>query len=133
MASAARPDPSLQFSAGAAAQGHRRASPQSLDQLQKLEAQLHERDEKLSTLLSNQAALDAELQALREEVAAAKKANTAQPDTHDYSEAETRDYFIDLLLKEAGWELDPKKNFEIEVTGMPNNAGPGLRRLRAVG
>ena len=22
---------------------------------------------------------------------------------HNYSEAETRDYFIDLLLKEAGW------------------------------
>jgi len=32
---------------------------------------------------------------------------------HDYSEAETRDYFIDLLLKEAGWELT-EKNFEIE-------------------
>jgi type I restriction enzyme R subunit len=58
---------------------------------------------------------------LREEVAAAKKANTAQPDTHDYSEAETRDYFIDLLLKEAGWQLDPAKNFEVEVSGMPND------------
>ena len=43
---------------------------------------------------------------LRDEVAAAKKANAATPDTHDYSEAETRDYFIDLLLKEAGWALD---------------------------
>jgi len=121
----ARPDPSLQFSAALLPKATA-VQPQSLDQLQKLEAQLHERDEKLSALLSNQAALNAELQALREEVAAAKKANTAQPDTHDYSEAETRDYFIDLLLKEAGWELDPKKNFEIEVTGMPNNQGKGF-------
>ncbi|HQY76455.1 MAG TPA: DEAD/DEAH box helicase family protein, partial [Rhodoferax sp.] len=120
----ARPDPSLQFSAALLPKATA-AQPQSLDQLQKLEAQLHERDEKLSTLLSSQAALNAELQALREQVAAAKKANTAQPDTHDYSEAETRDYFIDLLLKEAGWELD-QKNFEIEVTGMPNNAGQGF-------
>ena len=30
----------------------------------------------------------------------------AQPDDHDYSEAETRDLFIDLLLREAGWPLD---------------------------
>ena len=120
----ARPDPSLQFSAALLPKATA-AQPQSLDQRQKLEAQLHERDEKLSTLLSSQAALNAELQALREQVAAAKKANTAQPDTHDYSEAETRDYFIDLLLKEAGWELD-QKNFEIEVSGMPNNAGQGF-------
>jgi type I restriction enzyme R subunit len=98
---------------------------QSIDQLQKLETQLRERDEKLSVLLSAKATLDDELQKLRAEVAAAKKANTAQPDTHDYSEAETRDYFIDLLLKEAGWQLDAK-NFEIEVSGMPNNAGVGF-------
>jgi type I restriction enzyme R subunit len=101
-------------------------APQSPDQLQKLEAQLSERDEKLSALLSDKAALDAELKQLREAFAAAKKTNDAEPDTHDYSEAETRDYFIDLLLKEAGWELDPKKNFEIEVAGMPNNEGIGF-------
>ena len=34
-----------------------------------------------------------------------KSARPRQRDTHDYSEAETRDYFIDLLLKEAGWAL----------------------------
>lgn len=28
-------------------------------------------------------------------------------------------------MKEAGWELDPKKNFEIEVSGMPNAEGKG--------
>jgi type I restriction enzyme R subunit len=100
-------------------------SQQSIDQLQKLETQLRDRDEKLSVLLSAKTALDDELLALRAEVAAAKKANTAQPDTHDYSEAETRDYFIDLLLKEAGWHLDAK-NFEIEVSGMPNETGIGF-------
>ncbi len=98
---------------------------QTLDQMKKLETQLHEHDEKLSALQAGKAALDEELKKLREEFAAAKKANSAQPDTHDYSEAETRDYFIDLLLKEAGWELD-KKNFEIEVAGMPNNEGKGF-------
>jgi type I restriction enzyme R subunit len=124
-----RPDPSQAFKADLLpkAPGDAPAVPQqTLDQLQKLEARLSERDEKLSALLSDKAALDNQLKALREEFAAAKKANSAQPDTHDYSEAETRDYFIDLLLKEAGWELDPKKNFEIEVAGMPNNEGKGF-------
>ena len=65
-------------------------------------------------------------QRLREEVAAAKKANTATPDTHDYSEAETRDFFIDLLLKEAGWALDQPQDREYEVTGMPNAEGKGF-------
>jgi type I restriction enzyme R subunit len=127
----ARPAPDLRFapdllpSPAAASPAVAVAPVQSIDQLQKLEAQLRERDEKLSVLLSSHAALDDELKKLREEVAAAKKANTAQPDTHDYSEAETRDYFIDLLLKEAGWQLD-KRNFEIEVSGMPNKQGVGF-------
>jgi type I restriction enzyme R subunit len=59
-------------------------------------------------------------------VAAAKQAATAQPDTHDYSEAETRDYFIDLLLKEAGWPLDQTRDREFAVAGMPNNEGKGF-------
>jgi type I restriction enzyme R subunit len=59
-------------------------------------------------------------------VAAAKAVSAAQPDTHDYSEAETRDYFIDLLLKEAGWALDQPRDREFEVTGMPNAPGKGF-------
>lgn len=120
----ARPDPGQRFAPDLLPKASS-IPPQTLNQLQKLEEKLHERDEKLSTLLSDKAALNEELKKLQAEVAAAKKANSAQPDTHDYSEAETRDYFIDLLLKEAGWELDEKKNFEIEVTGMPNKEGKG--------
>ena len=119
-----RPDPGLCFNpailpaAGA-------APPQTLAQLQRLESQLQERDEKLSRLLSDKLALDRELEQLRAEVAAAKLANSTQPDTHDYSEAETRDYFIDLLLKEAGWDLTAE-NFEVPVDGMPNGKGRGF-------
>ena len=120
-----RPAPGLSFSAALLPQPSA-APAQTLDQLQKLEAQLHERDEKLSTLLADKSALDVELKQLREEFAAARKVNAAQPDTHDYSEAETRDYFIDLLLKEAGWSLDQPQDREFEVSGMPNNAGVGF-------
>ena len=99
---------------------------QTIEQLQKLETQLRDRDEKLSTLLADKNALDEELKRLRAEIAKAKKASTSQPDTHDYSEAQTRDIFIDLLLKEAGWALDQSRDREFAVTGMPNASGEGF-------
>jgi type I restriction enzyme R subunit len=100
--------------------------PKTVEQLQKLEAQLAERDAKLTELLMGKAALDAELERLRAEVAEAKRRNAATLDTHNYSEAETRDYFIDLLLKEAGWAQDKPEDREYPVTGMPNKDGKGF-------
>ncbi len=102
------------------------ASHQTVAQLQTLEVRLRDKDEKLVELLEGKQALDDELQRLREEVAAAKKANAAQPDTHDYSEAATRDYFIDLLLKEAGWALSDSRDREFPIAGMPNQAKEGF-------
>ena len=101
------------------------ATAQTQDQLQALEAKLHEKDKKIAEAVAAKAAADEELERLRGEVAKAKKANASRPDTHDYSEAETRDYFIDLLLKEAGWTLDQKRDIEFEVDGMPNAEGKG--------
>lgn len=99
--------------------------PQTIRQLQQMAADLVEKDRKLVDLGSAKAALAEELEALRNEVAEAKARNTARPDDHDYSEAETRDYFIDLLLKEAGWALDQPPDREFEVAGMPNKEGKG--------
>jgi type I restriction enzyme R subunit len=99
---------------------------QTIEQLQELEASLWEKDEKLSELLADRSALNEELKRLRAEVGEAKKAAADQPDTHDYSEAQTRDYFIDLLLKEAGWALDQPRDREFEVSGMPNERGVGF-------
>ncbi len=99
---------------------------QSLEQLQRLETELRDRDQKLSELFADKTELDAELTRLRGEIAAAKKANTAQADTHNYSEAETRDCFIDLLLREAGWPLNQERDREFPVDGMPNNEGRGF-------
>src|SRR5690606_27120705 len=71
-------------------------------------------------------ALEEEINRLQAEVAAAKQANQAAPDTHNYNEAETRDAFIDLLLSEAGWPLDQPRDREYPVKGMPNNAEEGF-------
>ena len=134
---AARPDPALQFRAEllprpkdaaaeqAAAQASAQATQAALQKLAALADDLAARDAALAAAQQKTAALDAELAQLRAEVAAAKAANTATPDTHDYVEAETRDLYIDLLLKEAGWKLDQKRDREFEVQGMPNNQGVG--------
>lgn len=120
-----RPDPALRFEASRLPRPG--PSPkQSVDQLQRLEAQLRERDEKLSELLAVQAVKDEELERLRAEITAERKAAAAIPDDHDYTEAETRDYFIDLMLKEAGWALDQARDREFEVAGMPNAQGKGF-------
>ena len=66
-----------------------------------------------------------ELVRLRAEVAQAKKEAALQHDSHDYSEAATRDLFIDLLLHEAGWPLTETHDREYPVTGMPNGKGEG--------
>ena len=98
---------------------------QSSAQLKELEAKLREQDVRLSSLLADKLALDDELERLRAEVAEAKQKNEAVPDAHDYSEAQTRAYLIDLLLREAGWPLDQPRDTEYEVSGMPNAEGKG--------
>ena len=123
----ARPEPGLTFDPERLPKT-RPAPKQTLDQLQRLAAELAASDEKLTALLAAQATLDEQLQQARAELADAKKTNQATPDTHDYSEAKTRDYFIDLLLKEAGWPLDQTRDREFEVSGMPKltSASSGL-------
>jgi type I restriction enzyme, R subunit len=99
---------------------------QSIAQIQNLSTQLADKDQKLAELSNQNATLDAQLQQLRTEIAQAKAAQIPEIDRHDYTETETRDSFIDLLLKEADWALDQPNNREFPVTGMPNNSGTGF-------
>ena len=73
-----------------------------------------------------------ELAAAQEQEIAALRAQIAQVqatknliDDHDYTEAETRDRFVDLLLRESGWLLTDARDREFEVRGMPNADGVG--------
>jgi len=95
-------------------------------QLKAQQSELEAKDGELTKLLLDKQNLDEELKKLRAEVAAARKAAEAKPDLHDYNEAETRDRFIDLLLREAGWPLDRPEDTEFRVEGMPNNEGTGF-------
>lgn len=91
----------------------------------KAQAEKHAaKDAALATERKKNQDLDAEIAELRAQIKTAKAANEAQPDTHDYNEAETRALIIDLLLKEAGWALDQPQDREYPVTNLPTSAAP---------
>jgi len=74
------------------------------------------------------AALEAEIKALQAAIAAAKAANQAVADTHDYREAETRDLFIDLLFREAGFDPKAPDTTEARAAGVqPPTPGADCR------
>ncbi|HSH61744.1 MAG TPA: DEAD/DEAH box helicase family protein [Acidimicrobiales bacterium] len=97
-------------------------------QIQELQQALEESElvrKRVQEELLDKAKLAAELEQVRAEVAEAKARAVATPDAHDYSETETRGFFVDLLLGEAGYALDHPRDREFEVTGMPRNQGKG--------
>ena len=121
----ARPPPGLLFRPEALPKTSQ-VPTQTLAQLQSMEQKLAAKDKELAEAAAKHLALDVELERLRAEIARAKRENERVPDTHNYDEAQTRDAFIDLLLREAGWPLDKKEDREFPVTGMPNNRGEGF-------
>lgn len=95
-------------------------------QLAELEAKLAEQNAEALKRQQERDALDTELQAVRAELEKVRAASLAQPDPHDYSEADTRRYLIDVELHRAGWPLDQERDREYPVTGMPNKPGKGF-------
>lgn len=127
-----KPDPALKFDVGKL-EKTLTITASTVEQIKKLREQqdaatkaLDEAEEARKASEEGRKALEQELARLRAEVAAARKANQAVPDPHDYDEAATRDAFIDLLLAEAGWPLDAPRDREFPVQGMPNQSGEGF-------
>lgn len=127
-----KPDPALVFDPDKLERSLT-ISASTVAQIQKIEGDVKaankratEAEEARKTSEDGSKALEDELNLLRAEVAAARRANQAVADGHDYDEATTRDAFIDLLLNEAGWPLDQPRDREYRVTGMPNQKGIGF-------
>jgi type I restriction enzyme, R subunit len=103
--------------------------PISIDKLKSLEEVLERKDREIEEQRKAVANYDEENKKLRAEIAKAKERNKSIPIHHDYDEAETRDRYIDVLLREAGWDPDfndgTHKVREFEVVGMPNENGIG--------
>ncbi|MBE9110677.1 DEAD/DEAH box helicase family protein [Nodosilinea sp. LEGE 07298] len=91
----------------------------SKKQLEELEEQLSETDALRRIEAERRQKTEAELEALRAEIATIRQANAAAEDTHDYNEADTRRLLIDVLLREAGWDAALPNATEVEVQGMP--------------
>lgn len=96
------------------------------ERLEKLEAELAEKNEEALKQQEGRDALDEELKAAREQLEAIRAKAEAKPDPHDYSEADTRRYIINVDLRRAGWPI-AKEGYdtEYEVKGMPNEPGIG--------
>jgi len=120
-----RPAAGAMFDAAAIPKPQPGAAARTMAQLKSLSGELAAKDHLLAEALSANELLRAERAALQAEVALAKKQNAIVPDTHDYREDETRDLFIDVLLREAGWPLADQRDIEYPVTGMPNNSADG--------
>ena len=69
----------------------------------------------------SRAELEAELAKVKAEMTALRRENEGADARHDYDEATTRDEFIDVMLREAGWPLADKRDIEFPVHGMPND------------
>lgn len=100
------------------------------DEEKKLREALEAEKADKETYKARLAQLEEENRKFRELFAARKAEAEAVPDTHDYSEAETRKLLVDVLLREAGWHKDtPGLREEYELTGVERNkerTGTGL-------
>ena len=94
--------------------------------MEALAEQLAKRDEELRQQRQASATSQEELEQLRAEITALRKANqaAAKPDA-DLPEWATRKGYIDVYLEEAGWSLGSSCTLEEEVQGMPNETGKG--------
>ena len=91
----------------------------SQKELQDLEKRLSQSDALRQLAEAKQRQTEAELAAARAERDALLAQNNAIADNHDYNEADTRHYLIDVLLQEAGWDTKAPNATEFEVWGMP--------------
>lgn len=121
-----RPSEDLVFRASELPPPSAQVTAQSAAQLDKLNQELVEKDALLAAERKAKLEVDDELARLRAEIAQAKAQNQVVPDTHDYTEAATREAFIDVLLKEAGWPLDQERDREFEIRPFPNESGVGF-------
>ncbi len=104
-----------------------READKNAAELARLQDQLKGKDDAFETTQQQLAASQEEIDRLKAQIDAIKAENQAALGavTFDESEAETRDLFIDVLLREAGWDPDGERVREYKVQGMPSNNGSG--------
>ncbi|MBV1877959.1 MAG: DEAD/DEAH box helicase family protein [Pseudomonadales bacterium] len=99
----------------------------SKQQIEKIQADLSAKDEAAATAQAKLSQTETELAALKEQLALlqeVKEANTKTIGSGEYTESQTRELIIDVMLREAGWNPKEKNVEEYEVLDcMPTAAG----------
>ena len=94
--------------------------------IEKLAQKLEEQDKVIEAQKEALESSSKEHERFKQEVTARKERNKIVADEHDYNEADTRKHFIDIMLQEAGWDLNSASvGMEYSVTGMPTPSGKG--------
>ncbi|MCU7849152.1 MAG: DEAD/DEAH box helicase family protein [Candidatus Thiodiazotropha sp. (ex Lucinoma kastoroae)] len=99
----------------------------SAAQLEKIQADLTAKDEAAATAKAKLSQTESELAALKEQLALlqeVKETNKKTIGSGEYTEAQTRELIIDVMLREAGWNPKAKNCEEYEVLDcMPTATG----------
>ncbi len=99
---------------------------QTAEQLRPLQEQLARKDATLAAQEERLRGTDEELARLRQEIAVLREAREQAVPVEDVNEAVTRDLFIDVLLREAGWDPHGPNVHEYPLSGMPTPTGQGF-------
>lgn len=104
-----------------------READKTAAELSRLQEALHSKDAAFAAAQTELTTSREAIDRLKAEIQRIRAANEATlgPITFEESEAETRDLFIDVLLREAGWDPDAPQGREYAVQGMPNAQGIG--------
>lgn len=99
----------------------KRTNDKSVKELEKLANEIEKKDKELKRILR-------ENDELRKQIQINKKKNEKDvaKETKSYSEAKTRQLFIDLMLREVGWDPHGPNVEEYELPGMPNRSKVGF-------
>ncbi|MFD2907521.1 DEAD/DEAH box helicase family protein [Flavobacterium ardleyense] len=90
--------------------------------LGKFKSKLEQEAEKNTELANQNELFKKQIEALQAQIELNKKeANTGDTTNHPRNEYETRKYFIDVSLREAGWDLSGSKDKEFKVQFMPSS------------
>ena len=98
----------------------------STDQLKEIQDTLKKKDEEATLAQSQLSKTEEQLKDLKEELKllqSVKSENEKTIGSSEYTEAETRDAIIDVMLREAGWNPKGKDVEEYPVKGLPTKDG----------
>ena len=95
------------------------APDRTSEQLRKLQEQLDGKDAELAAREERLKQTDEEIAQLKQQIAELRESREKSVPVENVNEATTRDLFIDVLLREAGWNPHGPNVCEFPVRGMP--------------